>query len=316
MNFDRLGTFLAAADEGNFTHAGGRLCLSQSAVSQQIKELEHELGISLFERRGRGLLLTPGGERLRDLVRPLLRDIQRIRNDMGSFRGVTQGVLRIGATPLPGIYLLPHAIGAFSEALPNVATTLVVGDVEETVARLQAGEIDLAVVEEAPDQAAIFGYERSPFIEDEVRLVALPDHPWAKRGYVTIQELPEEAYILRLPGSDVRSMVADRLAEAGLDPSRLNARFELGNTEGIKHAVMTGLGVGFVSRHATRIEIEAGLLADVPIEGVRFPRTLWKLLPPASRLGPHRQAFCELLDSFQWKPFSKPRKTLEAKAPA
>jgi DNA-binding transcriptional LysR family regulator len=310
MNFDRLGTFLAAADEGNFTHAGRRLCLSQSAVSQQIRELEHELGISLFERRGRGLLLTPAGERLRDLVRPLLRDVHRIRTDMDVFRGVTQGVLRVGASPLPGVYLLPHALGEFSQAYPNVATTLVVGEVDETVARLQNGEIDLAVVEDVPEQAALFGYERLPFLEDEIRIITPPGHRWARRGYARLEELPEEAYIFRLPGSPVRTLVAERLAEMGVDPHRLPARFELGNTEGIKHAVMAGLGVGFISRYATRIELEAGLLAEVPIEGLRFRRTLWKLLPPASRMGPHRQAFCDLLDAPHWLPANKARAAL------
>lgn len=302
MNFDRLETFLTAVDEGSFTYAGRKLCLSQSAVSQQIRELEHDLGSTLFERRGRGLLLTPAGERLRDLVRPLLRNVGRLRADMEVFRGVTQGVLRVGATPLPGIYLLPHALGRYSQAYPNVATALFVGEQDEVVGRLQAGELDVAVVEEPPEGLARHGFETHAFLSDEVRLVVPPAHPWAARERVSLDELPEAAYIFRLPDAPVRALVADRLREAGLDPGRLPVRFELGNTEGIKHAVMAGLGLGFVSRHATRIERGAGLLAEVAIEGLRIERTLWQVQPPASRLGEHRQRFRELLDAPDWVP--------------
>ena len=130
MNLDRLTTFLAAAEDLNFTQAARRLHLSQPAVSQQIKELEEDLGVILFERRGRGLLLTPAGDRLRALAQPVLREVRQVRAEMGAFRDQPQGVLRVGASNTPGIYLLPFALGRFSTQWTGVRVSMEVSHPE------------------------------------------------------------------------------------------------------------------------------------------------------------------------------------------
>ena len=86
------------------------------------------------------------------------------------------------------------------------------------------------------------------------------------------------------------------------DHEKRRVRFELEDAEGIKHAVMAGLGVGFVSRHATRIERQAGLLAEVELEGIELTRTLWVVQPPSTRLGEHHHRFAELLEERSWLP--------------
>jgi DNA-binding transcriptional LysR family regulator len=306
MNFDRLNTFLMAAEDLNFTQAARRLGLSQPAVSQQIRELEESLGVSLFERRGRGLLLTPAGERLRTMARPLLREVKQLETEMGGFREVPQGVLRVAATNTPGIYMLPFALGSFTAQHPGVRISLAVTDLDVLVRQLNEGEADLAVVDVDPGPGRLHGCEKTPLMEDELLLIAHPDHPWARQGAVSVDELPSGSFIFRTRQSSTRQLILNTLAEAGVDPDQLQTRFELGNTEGLKRAVMAGLGVGFVSRYATDLERQAGLLVEVPITGVSIARTLWLLRPTGTRLGEHQTRFCDLLLGDGWLPDRAP----------
>lgn len=302
MNFDRLNTFLVAAEDLNFTQAARRLHLSQPAVSQQIRELEDELGVSLFERRGRGLLLTPAGERLRAVSQPIMRELKQMEVEMSAFKGTPQGVLRVGASNTPGIYLLPQALGRFAAQDSGVRVSLQVADTEAVLRSLHEGEIDVAMVEEEPPVGRLQGWEKVPMLEDELVLISRPDHAWAQAGSVTLDRLVESPFIFRTRQSETRQLIHKRLAEEGLDPELLSVPFELGNTEGIKRSVMAGLGMGFVSCYATSLERRVGLLAEVPIQNFHIHRTLWLIRPTDSRLTPHLQRFCELLEGRDWLP--------------
>ena len=302
INIDRLNTFVVAADTLNFTQAARRLHLSQSAVSQQIRELEDELDVTLFERRGRGLALTPAAERLRTRALRVLREMNDTWREISAFQSVPQGVLRIGASNTLGIYLLPYALGRFSQDFPGVRTTLVVSEVDAIVRGLQEGELDLAVIEEDLSPGRLHGWERVPLMEDELTLIVPAGHPWANAPSIPLERLLEGNFIFRQQGAETRTLIWDRLAEAGLDPERLSVRFELSNTEGINRAVMAGLGVGWVSRHATLMERRAGWLKEVPIEGCAIRRALWLLRPQHDRAVIHQQRFCEVLLAGDWTP--------------
>lgn len=300
MNLDQLRTFATAAETLNFTQAARLLHISQPAVSQQIRELELGMRVTLFERRGRNLALTPAGERLRALAMDILADIRRAEAEMGEFRGVPQGVCHLGAESTPGTYLLPHALGAFSRDFPGVRISLRVTDLEAIERSLQDGDLDLAVTETEPSPGRIHGWECVPFLRDELALIVPPHHPWASHAAVTFEELAGEAFILRQPDSAIRRLLGDRMAEAGFDPSRLTARFELSSTEGIKHAVMAGLGVGFASRHALTLELAAGRLAALTIQGLDMVRPLWLLRPQGRKLAQYQQHFYETLLGGDW----------------
>ena len=114
VDISRLRTFVLAASELNFTRTARLLGFSQSAISQQIRELEGELDATLFERRGRTIRLTPAGERLLPLAAAILRKLERMDAALSPFRGTAGGVLRIGASPVPGAYVLPTVLGQFS----------------------------------------------------------------------------------------------------------------------------------------------------------------------------------------------------------
>jgi len=301
MNFDQLRTFATAADTLSFTQAARLLHISQPAVSQQIRELESALKVTLFERRGRSLVLTPAGERLRPLALDLLSNIRRTEDELSDFREVPQGVFLLGAESTPGTYLLPHALGAFTRDFPGVRISLRVTDIETIERALQDGELDLAVTETESSPGRIHGWERTPFLKDEFVLITPPDHRWAGRSSIEPEELEGEPFILRLKDWAFRRTFNDQVAAAGFNPDRFTIRFELSSTEGIKHAVMAGLGVGFAPWHAIRVELEAGRLAAVGIRGLSFERSLWLLTPKGRKLTGYKQHFVDTLLTGDWR---------------
>lgn len=302
MDLDRLRTFVLAAEELNFSRTARMRHLSQPAVSQQIREIEDFLGVALFERRGRGLALTPAGERLKPLAVALLKDAESLREVIAEFRGVAQGVLRIGAGTSLGVYLLPYVLGAFSRAHPTIRASLRIAESEALVRSLREGELDLALVEEDLHLGRLFGWEKVPLIDDELVLIAAADHPWAARKAIALPELADQVFIMRPPDSPTRLLIQDRLVEAGFDPIRLSVRFELGHTEGIKRSVMAGLGLGFVSRYAIADELKARTLVEIPIRDFAIRRKLWLIRPAEKNLPSHLQRFVEVLMSPGWLP--------------
>jgi DNA-binding transcriptional LysR family regulator len=276
--------------------------LSQPAVSQQIRDLERSLGVTLFERRGRGLLLTPAGLALQRLAAPVVRGVRRVAVEMSAYQGMAQGILRIGATATPGVYLLPHALGRFSQRYPGVQTSLAVTTAENLAHLLQEGELDLVTTEQELPLSRLRGFEQTVLLEDEVVLIAPPRHPWAVRDFIQPAELAEQGLILRQKSSRTRQLIIERLSQAGVDPEALRVRFELGHSEAIVHAVLAGLGVGFVSRFAVATERHAGLVRVIPIEGVEIRRAIWLVRPVHERTFVHQERFCELLGGEDWLP--------------
>ena len=302
LNMERLRTFVFAAERLNFTVAARDLHLSQPAVSQHIRELETELELTLFERRGRSLALTPAGERLRPMAKSLLRDLDRVGSALADLRGAPQGILRIGASSTLGIYLLPHAMGHFTRLYPGIRLTLQVGNRHVLARAIHDSDVDVVLVKDLPAAGTLHGWARTPFMTDEIILIVPPKHPWAQRGRIALNELGDAQFILRQSQSVTRQLVLGSLADAGFDPERLQIRFEHGHTEGLKQAVMAGLGVAFVSRYAVATEIPAGLITPVAIEGMRITRPLWMLRMTPEQPATAEQAFCDMLSAGEWLP--------------
>lgn len=300
LNLDRLRTFSLAAELLNFSRAGRLLHLSQPAISQQIRELEDALAVKLFERRSRCLALTPAGEHLKIRSKAILREVGDVVASMQEFSGMAQGFLPIGATNTLGDYLLPFALGHFSRSHPGIKTSLRVADIEEIVRCMNEGEIDLAVVDQILSPETVLGWQRLPLMEEEIVIAVPPDHPWAATGEVSHEALCGSPFILQTEGHPLRQLIRNCLAEAGFDPELLAVRFKLDPMEGIKRAVLSGLGVGFVSRAALGFELERGLLREVRIQNCPIKRTLWVLQPKRQPFPYHLRLFSEMLRSRSW----------------
>ena len=252
----RLRVFRIVARHLNFSRAAEELLLTKPAVTQQIKALEDELGVSLFDRGGGHIQLTPGGEALvpfADKMKVLSEDAVRA---VAAAYGEQSGDLVLGASQTIAQYLLPSLIAAFRKSHPKVRVTTLSGNTDGMLEALLAGKIQLALIE-GPERRKDLQIEA--FMEDHMVLVVPPGHEWAGQE-VTTAMIRQEPLLMREFGSGSRRVIEQALAADGLKAKDIQVSMEFDSTEGLLSAVEAGLGVTFVSRLAVRNQLALGTL--------------------------------------------------------
>lgn len=295
MTFEQLRVFTAVAEQMSFTRAAEALYLSQPAVSQHIQGLERHFQVTLIERKGRKLELSQAGRKLLAYAHRIMREAAEATTALSELTMEVHGKLQLCTSETIGSYLLPSIIGQFVKLYPHVQVSLRFKSAPEVISALVNGEIELALLEEVPHARYHEQVVRHFYRTGEVVLIVAPDHPFARRSVILPSELLEVPLIVRQAADRTRVFWTERLYLAGVHPDQLRVAFELDNTEGIKRAVMAGLGAGFVSTYAVTQELSLGLLHTVRIEGVDMARPLWALTPARYQLPKRVDAFVELL---------------------
>jgi LysR family transcriptional regulator, transcriptional activator of the cysJI operon len=264
----RIRVFRAVAHHLNFSRAAEELLLTQPAVTQQIKALEDEFGVPLFDRGGGHISLTPGGSALLPFAEKMkIISDQAIAAVAGAY-GQQAGELALGASQTIGQYLLPNLVAGFLSTNPKVHVTARSGNTDAMLEALMAREIQLALIE-GPEQRKDLHIE--PFMEDHMVLVVPAGHEWADKT-VELAKLEEEPLLVREFGSGSRRVVEHALAAAGLKSKDLKVSMELDSTEGLLSAVEAGLGVTFVSRWAVRNQLSLGTLKLARVRSLKLSR--------------------------------------------
>lgn len=251
----QLQVFVSVAQQGSVSRAAESLSLSQSAASTSLTELERQSGCQLFDRVGKRLSLNALGHQLLPQAVALLdqaREIEDLLNGKSGF-----GSLAVGATLTVGNYLATLLIGSFMQRHPECQVSLHVQNTANIVQQIAHYELDLGLIEgdcQHPD------IEVQPWVEDELTVFCAPQHPLAKRGIASLEQLTQEAWILREQGSGTRLTFDQAMRH---HPQSLNVRLELEHTEAIKRAVESGLGIGCISRLALRDAFRRGSLVAV-----------------------------------------------------
>jgi DNA-binding transcriptional LysR family regulator len=272
----RTGTLSAAAEE---------VALSQSAASMALKELEENLGIRLFHRYGRKLVLNENGRRLK----PKARSLILMANDIAKPESEElEGPLRIATTVTVGNYVLPECSAEFLVRHPKVQMETIVQGVSECVERLEAMSVDLGLIDTTCNRSTL---NIEPIGDDRVVVFAAPDHPLAGRRKVSIADLRASSWCLRESPSLTRLHLGMVLREGGLN----HVRFVASTYEAVKAAVMAGLGLGFASRHVIAREVAAGDLVVIEANSVVLERKFTLLTPKDVYQGKLPKAFAEHL---------------------
>ncbi len=264
----RLKVFRAVARHLNFTRAAEELLLTQPAVTQQIKALEDEYGVPLFDRTGGRIALTAAGATLLPYTERLKAISDEALEAVASVAGSHAGGLALGASQTIAQYLLPNLIAAFLREHPKVAITAISGNTEQMLGALGDHRIQLALIE-GPEQRTDLHIE--PFLEDRMVLVVPASHEWAGQE-IGLDDLRHAPLLMRELGSGSRRVVEQALAEAGVRRKDLRTTMELDSTEGLLSAVEAGLGVTFVSRWAIRNQLRLKTLAVARVEGLKLTR--------------------------------------------
>jgi len=272
----RLRVFRAVAEELSFRKAAEVLHLSQPAVSQHVRALEEEAGVQLFDRaRGAGhgsqISLTEAGRVLLKYASAAAETMMEARRALSALNDETVGDLRLGASTTVAQYLLPRILGAFLKQYPQVKLSLVSGNTEKIVEAVAEKKISLGIIE-GPAMRREVKTER--MAQDEMVLIASPNHEWALRKGAAIErkELAKGPLLLRERGSGSRRVVERALKKLGLPQRSLQVAMELDSTEAIISGVEAELGVGFVSLWALGKALRLGTVKVVAVKGLEIRR--------------------------------------------
>jgi DNA-binding transcriptional LysR family regulator len=258
----RLQVFHAVAKHLSFTKAGEALCMTQPAVTFQIRQLEEHFNTRLFDRAHGRICLTPAGAVAfahAERILALTAELESALRDMG---GQVAGPLLIGASTTIADFLLPQILGEFKATHPGVAPSLFVGNSETVQERLRERDLDIGFIEGDSYLPALAG-ER--LCSDELQVVCAPGHPLAGRRSVAAGALVEHAYLSREQGSGTREVIDHYLRRAGIEPGALHVVMEASSPEALKGLVEAGMGFAIVPRVSVEKEVRLGLLVRIPL---------------------------------------------------
>ena len=275
MNLNHLAVFHAVAEEGGVSRGAVRLCVSQPAVSKQVRELEAALGLKLFDRLPRGVRLTQAGEVLAGYARRLFAVEADAERAIAELKGLSRGSLRVGASLTIGVYLLPEILGAYRKLHPGIDLELEIANTQVIQQKLRENALDVALtegfVETCEPKSDLDDLEAEIFHRDELVAVVPPGHRLLSEEVVTAAQFCAEPFLMRETGSGTREVVERALAQVKVV---VHPTMSLGSTEAIKRAVTAGLGVAIISRLALSTELAAGLLQVVALSNLRIERPL------------------------------------------
>lgn len=288
LGMRQLEAFREVVRLGSFSAGAQRLALSQPTVSAHVAELERLFGARLVDRVGRRARPTHSGRVLFDYATRILDLRARAVQAMGEIGGTMRGTLRIGASTVPALYLLPARIRLFRDRNPEAKVEVVTSDSEEILGRVAAGDLELGYVGSAP-RLPDLAHRR--FAEDHLVLVVPPRHRWARRrAPVEVADLAAETFVAREEGSGTRRAF-DRAfaAAAGGEPPTLREAVRVGSTEAVREAVRQGIGVAFLSDLAVDRTVRA-----VAVRGLSIRREFHEVWNRRTTLSPLALAFQRL----------------------
>ncbi|QLS64581.1 DNA-binding transcriptional regulator YeiE [Citrobacter sp. RHBSTW-00881] len=262
----QLEVFAEVLKSGSTTQASVMLALSQSAVSAALTDLEGQLGVQLFDRVGKRLVVNEHGRLLYPRALALLEQTTEIEQ---LFRK-DNGAIRVYASSTIGNYILPAMIARYRQDFPDLPLELSVGNSQDVINAVLDFRVDIGLIEGPCHSTEIIS---EPWLEDELVVFAAPSSPLTK-GPITLEQLAASPWILRERGSGTRELV-DYLLLSHLP--RFQMAMELGNSEAIKHAVRHGLGISCLSRRVIAEQLQAGTLSEVTVPLPRLVRTLWRV---------------------------------------
>ena len=242
MELRQLIAFKEVATHASFTAAATHLHLTQSAVSQQIKALEDECGVTLFDRSGRLVRLTNAGQVLLTHVERILAQVENARVEMAEMAGGARGRCRLAALPSVAAYILPRALATFQQRYPAVEVQLMEAVQSQLLEWVQQGIVDFSIVALPVHDPHL---QSTPLLHDEFVLVVPKDHIFADRRIVRLAELAMERFIFYPRGAGGREQFIEACRQAGFEPQ---VAFESEDRETMLGLVAAGVGITFLPR--------------------------------------------------------------------
>lgn len=292
MLLEELRTFVAVVDCKNFTRAGKALNLAQPTVSLHIKNLESALHVPLLVRRNKTFHITQEGQLLYERAMQLLQLAAQTKEDLLSLHDEVSGMLRVAASYTIGESILPDVLTRLRAKYPNLHVEVSIGNTVEVETAVRELRADLGCVEGSVEAKELIV---EPFMTDELLVVAASKHPLAQQERVTTDDLQNAHWIMREKGSGTRQYSDYLLRSIG---QRKPSYTVIGSNEGVKQAVLSGLGIAAISVHTAKRPLGRGEIVPLNCETIPLKRSFSILRSPLSDEKKHISAFIEELHAY------------------
>jgi DNA-binding transcriptional LysR family regulator len=290
MDIHHLKIFVSVYKNKSFTKASEELHISQPTISEHIKNLENSLDCRLFDRLGRSIMPTAEADVLYPKALQLLDDLDQIKQEVSAASIGIKGKLAIGASTIPGTYILPRAAYSFKKQYPEVGFEILIEDSGKIISLVLQHELLCGIVGARITSDKLL-YE--PLIEDELVLVATKKVLAQKT--VTLAKLTTIPFLQRETGSGTRQAFENFLKKNNISSSALNVVATLGSTSAVKQAVKENLGASVISRIAVQEELDNNILQEIPIRNLKMKRKFYLVRQKKRTLPPQYLAFCKHL---------------------
>lgn len=288
VSLRQLRVFEAVARHNSYTRAAEELHLSQPAVSMQVRQLEDEIELSLFERLGKQVVLTEAGREVFHYSRAIGQSLREMEEVLESLKGVSRGSLRIAVASTVN-YFAPRLMAIFQQRHPGIGLRLDVTNRESLVQMLDSNSVDLVLMGVPPRNVEV---EAEAFMDNPLVVIAPPDHPLAGERAIPLARLAEETFVMREEGSGTRQAMERFFSERG---QTIRHGMQMTRNEAVKQAVRSGLGLSVVSLHTIELELETRRLVTLDVEGFPDRRQWYLVYRRGKRLSPAAGAFREFV---------------------
>ena len=288
LTLQQLKLFQAVYSHSSYTRAAKSLHLTQPAVSIQVKRLETQVGLPLFDQVGKKIFPTEAGKAMYQAALDILNRINEARNTIEMLKGEIKGNLQISAVTTSK-YFMPHLLGQFLTNYADVEPKMVFTNRAKVLERLYNNEDDFVVMGQTPKDSHFIS---SPFLENILIPVVHPEHPLAKKKNLKLEDLVNVRFLEREQGSGTRLVLGRLLQEKGL---KMEPYMELGSIEAIKQGVMAKLGVAVLSLHALRLELAANKMVILDVEGFPVKRRWYAVHLKGKKLPLVAQTFLDYI---------------------
>lgn len=266
MKVDTLEIFIAVVELKNFSRAAELLHVTQPSVSVTIRNLENEFGTKLLHRSPKYVQVTEAGNRLYVHAKQMVSHYEEAKQEIHNLMHVVTGTLRIGTSFTIGEYILPKVLAEYVKQYPLVDIQVIISNTEEVIRGLESNQYDIGLIEGKTTHTHI---KVIPFMQDEMIVVAPVHHHLSRFRIIEPSLLQDQVWILREQGSGTRTYSDAFIEELHL---HMNRSFIFSSIQGVKEAVMAGLGIALLSKWTVRKELEAGELCSLSVQNKRAYR--------------------------------------------
>ncbi|GBE38488.1 HTH-type transcriptional regulator CysL [bacterium BMS3Bbin08] len=270
MDIQHLKIFISVYKNRGFSKAAVELHLSQPTISEHIKNLEFELGCKLFDRVGRTIIPTREAGIIYPKALQIIEDLEKLREELSHAGSNIKGQLILGASTIPGTYILPVMASEFKKLYPEVSFEIIIEDSRKITDMVLNYDLILGAVGAEMEPGKI---NYLPFIEDELILAA--GEKVIPKNTISVKGLKDVPFILREEGSGTLKTMERFLNKKGIDIGELNVVAVLGSTDSVKQAIKSGLGASILSRIAIKDELTCGALKEIRIRGLKMKRSFY-----------------------------------------